>query len=147
MKKGTYHVTRDIPERDDADTGGRIPRVARLLALAHRLERLIADGVVTDYAELARLGHVSRTRISQIMSLRNLAPDLQEAILFSRTRRGRDPVSVAALLTVAAQWDWQEQRRLWKADGCARATAACEEFRTSKSLTRVLIARPYLKCP
>ncbi len=94
---------------------GRVPRAARLLALAHRFEQLIAEGVVTDYAELAHLGQVSRARISQIMRLRDLAPDLQEAILFSQTRHGRDPISVATLLAIAARCDWQEQRRCWHA--------------------------------
>ena len=61
---------------------GRIPRVARLMALAIRFDQLIRDGVVNDYAELARLSHVSRARISQIMNLLSLDPDLQEAILF-----------------------------------------------------------------
>ena len=46
--------TRHVPECDDGDTGSRIPRVARLLALAHRFEHFIADGVVADYGELAR---------------------------------------------------------------------------------------------
>jgi hypothetical protein len=50
-----------------APTPGRVPRVARLLALAHRLERLVRTGVVKDYAEAARLGHVTRARISQII--------------------------------------------------------------------------------
>src|SRR5215211_7835889 len=72
---------------------GRIPRVTRLLALAHRFDGLIREGVVGDYAELARLGHVSRARISQIMNLLLLAPDVQEAVLFlPRVERGRDPV-------------------------------------------------------
>ena len=60
---------------------GRIPRVARLLALAHRFEKLIRDGEVRDYADLARLGHVTRARLTQIMNLLNLAPDIQEEIL------------------------------------------------------------------
>jgi hypothetical protein len=46
---------------------GRVPRVARLLALAHRLDRLLRAGVVKDYAEAARLGHVTRARISQVI--------------------------------------------------------------------------------
>ncbi len=97
-------------------THGRVPRAARLLALAHRFEQLIAEGVVADYGELARMGQVSRARISQIMSLRYLAPDIQEAILFSRTRH-RDPVSVATLVALAGRWDWQEQRRWWQIQG------------------------------
>jgi hypothetical protein len=95
---------------------GRVPRVARLLALALRLEQLVQTGVIANYAELARLGHVSRARVTQIVSLRLLAPDLQEAVLFlPPTVRGRDPIHVRQLQRVAAELDWQQQRRLWQA--------------------------------
>jgi hypothetical protein len=98
-----------------APTPGRLPRVARLLALAHRLERLVRTGVVKDYAEAARLGHVTRARISQIMSLLYLAPDIQEMILFlPRIERGGDPVVLHELLPIAAAPDWAKQRRLWR---------------------------------
>ena len=50
---------------------GRVPRVSRLMALAIRFDQLIRDGVVTDQAELARLGHVTRARLTQIMNLLN----------------------------------------------------------------------------
>ena len=39
------------------------------MALAIRFEQLVRDGVVADYAELARLGRVTRARMSQIMNL------------------------------------------------------------------------------
>lgn len=95
---------------------GRVPRAARLLALAHRLECLLRAGVVRDYAELARLGHVTRARVSQIMALLLLAPDVQEEVLFlPRAERGRDPVVLRDLLPVAAVPDWKRQRRLWAA--------------------------------
>jgi hypothetical protein len=100
---------------------GRVPRVARLLALAHRLERLARTGAVKDYAELARLGHVTRARISQILSLLNLAPALQEAVLFwPPTERGRDPVILHDLLPLAAAYDWRKQRKMWRrlGEGC-----------------------------
>ena len=94
----------------------RVPRVARLLALAHRLEQLLRAGVARDYAELGRLGRVTRARVSQIMSLLYLAPDVQEAILFlPPTGRGRDPVILRDLLPIAAVPDWKRQRRLWQA--------------------------------
>jgi len=54
---------------------GRVPRVARLMALALRFEGLLRDGVVKDYAELARLGHVTRARVTQVMNLLHLAPE------------------------------------------------------------------------
>jgi hypothetical protein len=58
------------------------PRVARLMALAIRCEGLVREGTVRDYAELARLGQVTRARMTQIMNLLWLAPDLQERLLF-----------------------------------------------------------------
>jgi hypothetical protein len=93
---------------------GRVPRVARLMALAIRFDGLLRDGVVKDYAELARLGHVTRARVSQVMNLLSLAPDLQEAVLFlPRTARGRDPVPLWRVQPVASTLDWRKQRRLW----------------------------------
>jgi hypothetical protein len=95
--------------------GGRVPRVSRLLALAHRLDELVRTGVVTDYATLAELAHVSRARISQILNLLVLAPDIQEALLFlPRTMRGRDPIHLRQLQPLAAVLDWEQQRRLWR---------------------------------
>jgi hypothetical protein len=65
--------------------------------------------------EAARLGHVTRARISQVMSLLYLAPDLQEQILFlPRIERGRDTVILRDLLPIAALADWRRQRRLWR---------------------------------
>jgi hypothetical protein len=59
------------------------------MALALRFEDLLQQGLIADYATLARLGHVSRARVSQITSLLGLAPDIQEALLFlPRTLKG-----------------------------------------------------------
>jgi hypothetical protein len=64
-------------------------------------------------ASLAQLGHVSRARISQILKLVLLAPDIQEAILFlPPTLRGRDPIHLRQLQPLAALWDWEEQRSI-----------------------------------
>jgi hypothetical protein len=95
---------------------GGVPRVARLMALALRFETLIREGRVADYSDLARLGHVSRARLTQIMNLLLLAPNLQEEILFlPPRRRGRDPIRLARLQPIALTWNWTKQRRLWKA--------------------------------
>ena len=92
-----------------------IPRVARLLALAWHVDELVRSGTVSSYAAAARLGHVSRARLSQILSLLNLAPDLQEELLFhQRHARGRQSLVLRQVLTVAAALDWQEQRRRWR---------------------------------
>ena len=109
---------------------GRVPRVARLMALAIRFEQLLRERIVADYAALARLGHVSRARVTQIMNLLCLAPDLQEALLFlPRTERGRDPIVLRDLQPIAAVLDWREQRRLWAQPDRAAVftTNACSE--------------------
>jgi hypothetical protein len=94
---------------------GRVPRVARLMALALRLQELVRTGQVGNYTELAALGHVTRARICQIMNLLHLAADIQEALLFlPPTLRGRDAIILADLMPIAAAFDWRKQRRLWR---------------------------------
>ena len=66
---------------------GRVPRVARLMALAIRLEELIASGQVPSYAKLARLAHVSRARISQITNLHIGSHSLMKPIKFPFSAR------------------------------------------------------------
>ena len=95
---------------------GRVPRVTRWLALAIRLEQLVQARVIANYAALAQLGHVSRARVTQILNLLLLAPDLQEALLFlPRTERGRDPIHLRQLLPLTRIADWGEQRKRWQA--------------------------------
>jgi hypothetical protein len=70
-----------------------IPRISRLMALAIHFDGLIRDGVVKNYADLARLGGVSRARITQIMNLLNLPPWKQEELLFLEGGQGRAQVT------------------------------------------------------
>ena len=94
---------------------GRIPRVARLMALAIRFEEYVRAGQLASHSELADLGHVSRPRISQIMNLLNLAPDIQEAILFlPRTIHGRDLIRLSQLQPIAKEQIWTTQRHMWQ---------------------------------
>jgi hypothetical protein len=94
---------------------GRIPRVARLLALAHRFQGLLARGEVQSMADLARLGGVTRARVTQIMDLLLLAPDIQEALLFlPPVEGGRDPIHLRELRYVCQAPEWAEQRRRWR---------------------------------
>lgn len=93
---------------------GRVPRVSRLMALAIRFDGLLRQGHVRDYADLARLGHVSRPRVTQIMNLLNLAPDIQEQLLFlPPVVDGREPVKEYHVRPVAAEMEWGRQRRMW----------------------------------
>jgi hypothetical protein len=94
---------------------GRVPRVARMMALAIRFDGLVRQGVVTGQADLARLGRVSRARVTQIMNLLQLAPDIQEQVLFlPRITCGKEPIQERQLREIASVPDWLKQRRLLK---------------------------------
>ena len=94
---------------------GRVPRIARLMALAIHLDGLVQSGQVADYAALARLAHVTRARISQVMSLLYLAPAIQEELLFlPRVESGRERVVLRDLMPIAAERNWSLQLRKWK---------------------------------
>jgi len=93
----------------------RVPRVSRLMALAIRFDGLVRGGIVADQADLARLGHVTRARVTQIMNLLCLAPDIQEELLFmARVGRGCDPIHERQLRPITAVADWWKQRRMWR---------------------------------
>jgi hypothetical protein len=94
----------------------RIPRISRLMALAIRFEGLVSAGAVRSYRELAEVGHVSRPRLSQIMLLAQLAPDIQEQLLFlAPTLQGPDPMFEKHLRGIARVLDWNKQRQLFGA--------------------------------
>ena len=115
-QRGRGSRKRRPSDRGFSSEAGRVPRISRLMALAMRLDDLIRSGEVTSYAELARLGHVTRARLSQIIGLLCLAPDLQEEVLFlPRTLKGRDPIQLRHLLPIASLADWRKQRIRWKA--------------------------------
>ena len=100
-----------------------LARVADWVVLAVQLERLICDGVVTDQAELARMGHA---RLTRIMTLLYLAPDIQR----------RDAVTERELRPIAALPDWRKQRRVKRA-------ATCLAARESSSLPADLPDAPF----
>lgn len=96
-----------VPER----AKGRLPRITRYMALAIYYEDLIRKGHVHDYAEIATLGHVTRARVTQIMNLRLLAPDIQEWLMDQpRLMDGRDRVNLKQLQAISILPSWCEQR-------------------------------------
>lgn len=100
---------------DTAPTS-RVPRIARLMALAIYFDRLIREGKVRDQSELARLAHVTQPRMTQIMNLDHLAPDIQEELLFlPRAPVGRVDLYKKTLRPLCAEHDWQRQRNSWLA--------------------------------
>jgi len=110
-----------------AAEAGKLPRVAEVLALGIQFEDMIRRGIARDHADLGRLGCISQERISQIMRLVWLAPEIQQEILtLPRTPRGRFPIGEVALRRIASQALWSEQRRMWAEsapDGLVHAAA------------------------
>jgi hypothetical protein len=92
---------------------GRPPRIARLVALAHKLDALVRSGAITSYTELARLGHISPARLTQIMVLLHLAPPIQEYILFLPAADAR-LIPELDLRKIAREPRWDRQRALFE---------------------------------
>jgi hypothetical protein len=85
-------------------------RVAITLAFAHKIRHAILSGEIQDQAEAARKLGLTRARLSQILDLTNLAPDIQEEILFLEAIDSRTPLSERALRGVLRFTAWDEQR-------------------------------------
>ena len=98
-------VARTRERRDKPTQAPTVPRTARLLALAHYVERAVLDGTCPDYATAARALGMSQPRMSQILDLAFLALDIQEALL-----DGSLAVSERRLRDVLVEASWDEQR-------------------------------------
>jgi hypothetical protein len=94
---------------------GRPARVSQVLALAIQFREMLRLGEARDCADVARLGGLTRERISQIMKLNWLASDLQLEILYLTCAPGeRCLVSEVAVRRIADHPSWVEQRNLWR---------------------------------
>jgi hypothetical protein len=112
-------VVREGPK--PARPSGRIARVARILAQAHHFQNLLDTGVVRTQMELAALTKLTTARITQIMNLLVLAPDIQEEILFMPpVTKGPAPVTERDLRPLLKTLVWSEQREVW-----AKRRATC----------------------
>lgn len=91
----------------------RPARVAVMLALAHKIQQAIDRGQVRDQADVARRLGFTRARLTHLLDLLLLAPDLQEKVLFLEAVDGVQPVSERRLRAVAHVGPWQDQRLAW----------------------------------
>lgn len=105
---------------------GRLPRVSRLMALAIHFDRLLREGKVRNQSELARLAHVTQPRMTQIMNLNHLAPDVQEQLLvIPAVTVGRSTVCERDLRPMTSVLRWSDQRRMWQAITARFAHDSC----------------------
>lgn len=101
-----------VPLRESA---GRLPRITRLLALAHRIEGMIRAGDLHDWAVAARLLGLTRGRMTQIANLLLLAPEIQGSVLsLPRVRAGGDRLTEHRVRALSSLPDWAGQSRLWE---------------------------------
>jgi DNA invertase Pin-like site-specific DNA recombinase len=116
-----------------AERAEAVPRITRLLALALKFEELIESSAVSNYAAVAQVAGVSRSRVTQMTSLLNLAPDIQEEILFLPAAESRQlRISEPSLRKLTATLLWSQQRGQWRtlrSRGVKRLTALGERVR------------------
>lgn len=93
----------------------RLPRITRLMALAIKFQDMLDRGEVRDYAEIAKLGYVTRARVTQIMNLLNLSPDIQAQLLHLGDAGGKGgEISERHLRCVTSMPSWDDQRARWR---------------------------------
>jgi hypothetical protein len=105
----------DSEDKKDSEVDpSQVPRLTRLLVLGHHFERLVRDGVVKDYAEIAWLTRLSRARVTQIANLTLLPPDLQEKTLYLAGAGSQTPPLDEAMtrkLLRSVTWSKQQRHR------------------------------------
>ena len=92
----------------------KVPRVSRLMALAIHFNEMLGTGEASDMIELARRGHVTQPRMSQIMALNQLHPDIQETLLNLPSTKGKPEIHEKRLRPIAAMLRWEDQRAAWR---------------------------------
>jgi len=111
-QKSASREPHNVECKVEVDGPPPVPRISRLLALALKMEQMIQEGAVKNYSELARRGQVSTARITQVMNLLHLAPDIQEQVLLCHTADHRLRESAVRKLSTVVLWS--EQRNRWR---------------------------------
>ncbi len=97
---------------------GRVPRISKLMALAIRYDQMLSDGVVQSQTELAELLHVSQPRMTQIMNLLHLSPEIQEEILMlPGVAKGADVITERDMRLISTSVCWRSQAQVWETKG------------------------------
>src|ERR1035438_274628 len=109
MLPGWSPRQRDQYEPTPIPPPARLPRITRLLALAIKFQDMADRGEVRDYADIARLGYVTRARLTQIMNLLLLAPNIQE-VLLSEMLPMQTSIPERTLRVVAQTVLWEAQK-------------------------------------
>ena len=117
MVAGKLHRVRNGHRKRFVETAPPTPapvrrpaRVAIMLALAHKIQQAIDRGAIRDRAEVARRLGLTRARVTQLLDLTLLAPDIQERVLFAESVDGLEPMGERAVRAAVRVEDWAKQR-------------------------------------
>jgi hypothetical protein len=121
-RKAVSFHTAPNPTPPQPPPARRPAHVARMLALAHHLQRAIDQGLVADRAAVARRLGMTRARVTQLLDILLLAPDLQLLVLRLEAVDGVEPLSEKAVGKVARIRPWGQQRREWALKSSPGAT-------------------------
>ena len=115
LESTNHPIKPDLASHATPASVGRVPRVARLMALAIKYDQLLKDGIVESQSELAHLAQITQPRMTQIMNLLHLSPEIQEEILFLEgADTGRDPITERDLRPITRHTDWEQQSVAWR---------------------------------
>ena len=92
----------------------RPAHAARMLALAHHVEAAIGQGRLKSAADMAYQLGFTRARMTHLLDLLLLAPDIQEDVLFLEAVDGQEPLSERVLRAIAHAGAWEVQRERWR---------------------------------
>ena len=90
------------------------PRLRQSLILAYQVEQIVSDGKAKDFKQVAEWLNLTKSRLSQIMGLLNLAPSIQDEILLNNSDKVLK-ITVHDIRPILAESDWDKQVSLWKA--------------------------------
>jgi len=102
------------PKKKAKPKGRRSTKMAQMLALAHRLQDALDNGEVEDHAGLATRFGLTRTKVTRLLDITWLAPDIQEEILFTGSENGEEPISERMLEAIVRESSWDDQRKAWR---------------------------------
>ena len=113
-RRGRSVTFRAEPPAPPPEPVRRPARVAQMVALAHRLDTAIERGKHKSQAAMARSAGLTRARITQLLALLSLAPDIQEELLSLEAVDGAEPLGERALRPITLAETWAEQRVMWR---------------------------------
>jgi hypothetical protein len=102
------------PGRPKPPKEPKTPRVVELLRKALEWQVLIESGEVRNRAAIARREGITRARVTQVMAMLRLAPEIREHILATPQMPCRPTIAERGLRPIAQLEDIADQRTLFR---------------------------------